>query len=68
MGKVLKSVKRHEAEKHVTTEEFIGILRWYIQEGAKLDAAHTRAKNDLTEAYNSRIAELKAKVEEEKNG
>lgn len=61
MGKVEKFVKTKEKEKHATTEEFLETLKWYIQEGAKLEAAHIRAKNDLTEAFNSRIAELKAK-------
>ena len=63
MGKVEKFVKKKEKEKHVTTEEFLETLKWYIQASAKLDAEHTRAKNDLTEAFNKRLAELKEKME-----
>ena len=65
MGKVEKFVKKHEKEKHTTTEEFIETLKWYIQEMAKLDAEHTRAKNDLVEALNTKVQELKERAKAE---
>ena len=66
MGKVDKFVKKREQEKHTTTEEFIETLKWYIHEMAKLEAEHIRAKNDLTEAFNETIQQLKLKAEAEK--
>ena len=66
MGKVEKFVKKREKEKHTTTEEFIETLKWYIQEMAKLDAEHTSAKNDLTEAFNETIQQITLKAEAEK--
>lgn len=63
MGKVEKFVKTKEKEKHATTEEFIDTLKWYIKACQDADQEWARAKNDLAEAFNSRIAELKAKEE-----
>lgn len=61
MGKVEKFVKTKEKEKHTTTEEFIDTLKWYIKACGDADREWARAKNDLTEAFNSRIRELKEK-------
>ena len=67
MGKVEKFVKKREQEKHITTEEFMGLTRWYIEECNKLDVQWASDKNNLNEAFKSRLAELKAK-EVENNG
>lgn len=64
MGKVLKSVQKHEKEKHTTTEEFIETMKWYIRQMTKLDHECVEAKNNLTEAFNAKLADLKAKMEE----
>ena len=66
MGKVLKSVQEHEKEKHLTTEEYIGLLRWYIEASEKLRNDWIRSMSDLNEAFNTRIKELKEKQEENK--
>ncbi len=63
MGKVEKFVKKHEQEKHLDTEALIGIMQWYIQEMAKLNRRATEDRNNLTEAYNARLAELKSQME-----
>ncbi len=63
MGKVEKFVKKHEKEKHLDTEALIGIMQWYIQEMAKLNRQATEDRNNLTEAYNARLAELKSQME-----
>ena len=63
MGKVLKSVQKREQEKHTTTDELIETMRWYIRQMVKLDHECIEAKNNLTEAFNAKLAELKAKEE-----
>lgn len=63
MGKVEKFVKKHEQEKHLDTEALISIMQWYIQEMAKLNRQATEDRNNLTEAYNARLAELKSQME-----
>lgn len=61
MGKVEKFVKTREKEKHTTTEEFIDTLKWYIKACQDADQEWARTKNDLADAFNMKIAELKAK-------
>ena len=61
MGKVEKFVKTREKEKHTTTEEYIETLCWYVKACQDLDQEWVRSKNDLQEAFKSRIEELKAK-------
>lgn len=61
MGKVEKFVRAKEKEKHTTTEEYIDTLCWYVKACQDLDQEWVRSKNDLQEAFKSRIAELKAK-------
>ena len=61
MGKVEKFVRTKEKEKHTTTEEFIDTLKWYIKACQDADQEWVRSKNDLQEAFKSRIEELKAK-------
>lgn len=63
MGKVEKFVKKREKEKHLDTEALISIMQWYIQEMAKLNQQANEDRRNLTEAYNSRLAELKEKME-----
>lgn len=63
MGKVEKFVKKHENEKHLDTEALISIMQWYIQQMAKLNRQATEDRNNLTEAYNARLAELKSQME-----
>jgi len=62
MGKVQKFVDKKQKEKHTTTTELLKTINWYIQEMAKLDNECARAKRDLTDAYNARLAELKEKA------
>lgn len=64
MGKVEKFVKTREKEQHKTTEEFIETLKWYIKACQDADQEWARAKNDLAEAFNSKMAELKKQQEE----
>lgn len=61
MGKVEEFVKEREAEKHLDTEEFIGILMWFIKESSKIEQEFVKAKGDLNEAFNEAIAEFKQK-------
>jgi hypothetical protein len=61
MGKVEKFVKTREKEKHMTTDEYIETLCWYVKACQDLDQEWVRSKNDLQEAFKSRIEELKAK-------
>lgn len=61
MGKVEEFVKEREAEKHLDTEEFIGILRWYINESGKIDKQFVDAKSDLNYAFNTKMRELGTK-------
>ena len=63
MGKIEKQVQEHEKEKHLDTEEFIGILLWYLKEGQKIEQEFIKAKSDLNEAFNAAMAEYKAKEE-----
>lgn len=61
MGIIEKQVQEHEKEKHLDTEEFIGILRWYINESGKIEQEFIKAKGDLNAAFNEAIAEFKQK-------
>lgn len=62
MGKVEKFVKKQETEKHKTTSEFIDTLLWYCEAMNKTMADFIRATNDINEAFNSRVAEIKAEA------
>lgn len=64
MGKVEKFVKEHEAERHLGTDELIGIMNWYIQEMARIDRECNSAKWNIQEAYNARLNELRRKMDE----
>ena len=59
MGKIEEFVKAKEKEKHLTTEEYIDLLRWYAESMNKLLKQHTEDVNNLNEAFNARIKELK---------
>lgn len=68
MGKVEKFVKKHE--KHLDTKEVIAVMQWYIQEMNKLqrdfaDVYHDYITdgNNLTEALNTRLEELKSEAQ-----
>lgn len=61
MGIIEKQVQEHEKEKHLDTEDFIGILTWYIKESAKIEQEFVKAKSDLNAAFNEAIAEFKQK-------
>lgn len=61
MGIIEKQVLKHEKEKHLDTEDFIGILTWYIKESAKIEQEFVKAKGDLNAAFNEAIAEFKQK-------
>lgn len=60
MGKVEKFVKKKEQEKHTTTSEFIDTLFWYIESMNKTLVDFVNASNDINEAFNARINEIKA--------
>lgn len=64
MGKVMESVKAREKEKHLDTEEFIGILLWYIKESSNIAQEFNRAMSNMNEAFNSAVADYKAKEAE----
>jgi len=61
MGIIEKQVQEHEKEKHLDTEDFIGILTWFIKESAKIEQEFVKAKRDLNAAFNEAIAEFKQK-------
>lgn len=61
MGIIEKQVLEHEKEKHLDTEDFIGILTWFIKESAKIEQEFVKAKGDLNAAFNEAIAEFKQK-------
>lgn len=61
MGIIEKQVQEHEKEKHLDTEDFIGILTWFIKESAKIEQEFVKAKGDLNAAFNEAIAEFKQK-------
>lgn len=61
MGIIEKQVQAHEKEKHLDTEDFIGILTWFIKESAKIEQEFVKAKGDLNAAFNEAIAEFKQK-------
>ena len=61
MGIIEKQVQAHEKEKHLDTEDFIGILTWYIKESAKIEQEFVKAKRDLNAAFNEAIAKFKQK-------
>lgn len=61
MGIIEKQVQEHEKEKHLDTEDFIGILTWYIKESAKIEQEFVKAKGELNAAFNEAIAEFKQK-------
>lgn len=60
MGKVEKFVKKKEQEKHTTTSEFIDALIWYVDSMNKTLVEFVNASNDINEAFNARINEIKA--------
>ena len=66
MGKVEKFVKKKAAERHLTTEEYIGLIKWYIEECNKLDVQWANDKSNLNEAFKARMEELKALQEARK--
>ena len=59
MGIIEKQVQEHEKEKHLDTEDFIGILTWFIKESAKIEQEFVKAKGELNAAFNEAIAEFK---------
>lgn len=61
MGIIEKQVKEREKEKHLDTEDFIGILTWFIKESAKIEQEFVKAKSELNAAFNEAIAEFKQK-------
>ena len=61
MGIIEKQVQEHEKEKHLDTEDFIGILTWFIKESAKIEQEFVKAKGDLNAAFNEAIADFKQK-------
>lgn len=61
MGIIEKQVQEHEKEKHLDTEDFIGILTWFIKESAKIEQEFVKAKGELNAAFNEAIAEFKQK-------
>lgn len=61
MGIIEKQVQQREKEKHLDTEDFIGILTWFIKESAKIEQEFVKAKGDLNAAFNEAIAEFKQK-------
>lgn len=61
MGIIEKQVQEHEKEKHLDTEDFIGILTWFIKESAKIEQEFVMAKGELNAAFNEAIAEFKQK-------
>ena len=61
MGIIEKQVQEHEKEKHLDTEDFIGILTWFIKESAKIEQEFVKAKSDLNAAFNEAIADFKQK-------
>lgn len=63
MGKVLENVKAREKERHLNTEEFIGVLLWYIKESSNIAQEFSRAMSNINEAFNSAVADYKAKEE-----
>ena len=64
MGKVLENVKAREKKKHLDTEEFIGVLLWYIKESSNIAQEFNRAMSNINEAFNSAVADYKAKEAE----
>ena len=61
MGIIEKQVQEHEKEKNLDTEDFIGILTWFIKESAKIEQEFVKAKGELNAAFNEAIAEFKQK-------
>ena len=59
MGRVSKQIAKREKEKHLTTEEYIALVKWYIEECNKLDAQWARDKNNLNDAFKARLDELR---------
>lgn len=58
MGKIEAEVKRREAEKHITTEEYIDKLRWYIKETENIRREFIKAQSDLNDAFNAAMREI----------
>ena len=61
MGIIEKQVREHEKKKHLDTEDFIGVLTWFIKESAKIEQEFVKAKGELNAAFNEAIAEFKQK-------
>lgn len=62
MGKVEKFVKKQETEKHKNTEEFIATLFWYIESMNKVLVDFVEASNNISEAFNAKMAEIKTEA------
>lgn len=61
MGAIEKQVKQREHEKHLDTDEFIGVLLWFIRESGKIEQEFVKAKSELNEEFNTKIRELATK-------
>lgn len=69
MGRIERAIEKQKKERHIDTKEVIAVMQWYIQEMNKLhrDFADTYHDylvdgNNLTEALNTRLEELKAEA------
>lgn len=67
MGKVLKQVKENERKKRMQTDEFIEYLLWYIKATQKTTADFVRAQNDINEAFNAKIKEIREQKKQEES-
>ena len=61
MGIIEKQVQEPYGSHHLDTEDFIGILTWFIKESAKIEQEFVKAKGELNAAFNEAIAEFKQK-------
>lgn len=64
MGKIMEEIEERQREKHLQTDEFIGILYWYIKACDEMALEFVKARNDLNEAFNRAIDEWKTKEEQ----
>lgn len=58
MGKIEKQIQAREQEKHITTEEYIDKLRWYIRESENIRREFIKAQADLNDAFNAALREI----------
>lgn len=65
MGKVLKQVKENERKKRMQTDEFIEYLLWYIKATQETTREFVRAQNDINEAFNAKIKEIREQKKQE---